>query len=151
MLISESQELEIGKTYAPEIEKQMGGRIRNEAIQNYIDSVGQKVARVSHRPDLHYHFTALNHKSINAFALPGGYVFITKGMLEKLDNESELAGVLAHETTHIVARHSAEAMSRQIGIQLLLVYCRRKHKFSRRCAGCGCGTTDYRPAVQQGG
>lgn len=120
MLIPESQELEIGQAYAPEIEKQMGGRIPNEAVQAYIDSVGQRVARVSHRPDIQYHFMALGHKTINAFALPGGYIFITKGMLEKLNNESELAGVLAHETTHVVARHAAEAMSRQIGIQLLL-------------------------------
>jgi len=120
MLIPESQDLEIGRSYAPEIEKQMGGRIPNEAVQAYIDSVGQKIARVSHRPDIQYHFTALNHKTINAFALPGGYIFITKGMLAKLNNESELAAVLAHEITHVVARHAAEAMSRQIGIQFLL-------------------------------
>jgi predicted Zn-dependent protease len=121
MLIPESQELEIGQAYAPEIEKQMGGRIPNEAVQAYIDSIGQRIARVSHRPDIHYHFAALDHKAINAFALPGGYIFVTKGMLEKLNNESELASVLAHETTHVVARHATEAMSRQIGIQLLLV------------------------------
>ena len=120
MLVPESEELEIGQSYAPEIEKQMGGRIPNEAIQAYIDSVGQRVAHVSHRPNIQYHFAALDHKTINAFALPGGYVFITKGMLEKLNSESELAGVLAHETTHIVARHASAAMSRQIGIQLLL-------------------------------
>lgn len=120
MLVSEEEEIEIGRTYAPEVEKQMGGRLKNEAIQTYVDSIGQKAARVSHRPDIQYHFAALDHKSVNAFALPGGYVFITKGMLEKLNNEAELAGVLAHETTHIVARHSSVAMSRQIGIQLLL-------------------------------
>lgn len=120
MLVSEEEELEIGRTYAPEIEKQMGGRLKNEAVQTYIDSVGQKVARVSHRPDIQYHFAAIDHKSVNAFALPGGYVFITKGMLEKLNSEAQLAGVLAHETTHIVARHSSVAMSRQVGIQLLL-------------------------------
>lgn len=120
MLVSEDQELQIGQKYAPEIEKQMGGKIRNEVIQNYVDNVGQKIARVSHRPDLHYHFTAINHKSINAFAMPGGYVFVTKGMLEKLDSEAELAGVLSHEITHVVGRHSAEAISRQAGLQMLL-------------------------------
>ena len=120
MLISKSEEMEIGKSYAPEIEKQMGGKIQNDVIQVYIQSVGQKVARVSHRPDLQYHFTALNHKMVNAFALPGGYVFITRGMLEKLSNESELASILAHETTHIVARHSSNQISKQIGMQLLL-------------------------------
>jgi predicted Zn-dependent protease len=98
----------------------MGGKINNNKLQAYLDSVGQKIARVSHRPDLTYHFEALNHKTVNAFALPGGYVFITKGMLEKLDTESQLAGVLAHEITHIVARHASVAMSRQIGIEILL-------------------------------
>ena len=120
MLISEEQDIEIGRGYAPEIEKQMGGRIANESLQDYVDSVGQRIARVSHRPDLEYHFVALEHKSVNAFALPGGYVFITKGMLEKLTTEAQLAGILAHETTHIVARHASAAMSREIGIGILL-------------------------------
>ena len=99
----------------------MGGKICNELLQKYIDSVGQKIARVSHRPDVNYHFTAINHKTINAFAMPGGYVFVTKGMLEKLDSESQLAGVLSHEITHVVARHSAEAISRQTGLQMILI------------------------------
>ena len=84
MLIPEQQDIAIGRKYAPEIERQMGGRIPNESLQNYIDTVGQKIARVSHKPNLQYHFTALDEKSTNALALPGGYVFITKGMLEKL-------------------------------------------------------------------
>jgi predicted Zn-dependent protease len=62
----------------------------------------------------------LNHKSINAFALPGGYIFITRGMLEKLKTEAQLAGILAHETVHVVARDTSNAMSNQIGLGLLL-------------------------------
>lgn len=120
MLISEQQDIEIGRKYAPEIEKQMGGRIPNQALQSYVDSVGKKVAGVSQRPDLDYHFVALDHESTNAFALPGGYVFVTKGMLEKLDSEAQLAAVLAHETAHVVARDTAAAMSRDIGISLIL-------------------------------
>jgi len=120
MLVPENQDVQIGRTYAPEVEKQMGGRIENPALQNYINSVGQKIARVSHRPDLEYHFVALNDDSVNAFALPGGFVFVTKGMLHKLDSEAQLAGILAHETVHIVARHAAEAMSWQIGTDILL-------------------------------
>ena len=120
MLIPEQQDIAIGRKYAPEIERQMGGRIPNESLQNYIDTVGQKIARVSHKPNLQYHFTALDEKSTNALALPGGYVFITKGMLEKLSTEAQLASILAHEITHIVARHSAAAMSREIGIDILL-------------------------------
>ncbi len=120
MFFPEQQDIEIGKGYAPEVEKQLGGRIENDALQNYVDSVGQRVARVSHKPNFDYHFVAVNDKSINAVALPGGYVFITQGMLKKLTSEAQLAGVLAHETAHIVARDVSNAMSKQIGIELLL-------------------------------
>jgi predicted Zn-dependent protease len=120
MLISEDQDIAIGRQYAPEIEKQMGGKINDPVIQNYVNSVGQSIARISHRPNFEYSFVALNHKSINALALPGGYVYTTKGMLEKLDSEAQLAAILAHEITHIVARDVANAMSKQIGLELLL-------------------------------
>ena len=120
MLISADEDVEIGRSYAPEIEKQFGGRIPNPALQSYVDSVGQKVARVSHRPDFQYQFVAVNDDSLNAVALPGGYIFITKAMLENMQTEAQLAAILAHETTHVVARHSSEAMSRQIGIDMLL-------------------------------
>lgn len=120
MLIPEQQDIAIGKKYAPEVEKQMGGRIANANLQNYIDRVGQAIARVSHKRNFEYHFVALQHESVNAFALPGGYVFITKGMLAKLTTEAQLAAILGHEVTHIVARDVSVAMSRQIGIGLLL-------------------------------
>jgi len=120
MLLSEEQDVEIGKSYAPEIEKQMKGKIPDEALQSYVNQVGQAVARVSHRPDIEYHFTAVQHESVNALALPGGYIFITRGMLESLRTEAQLAGILAHEIVHVVARDVANAMSRQIGIEALL-------------------------------
>lgn len=120
MLIPEEQDIAIGREYAPEVEKELGGRIDNQRLQNYVDYVGQRVARVSHRPDLEYHFVALQDESVNACALPGGYVFITKGMLEKLQTEAQLAAILAHEVAHIVARHASAVMSREIGIGILL-------------------------------
>ncbi len=120
MLISEQQDVEIGQKYAPEVEGQMGGRIANESLQNYVDSVGQRIARVSHKPYFEYRFVALEDESVNAFALPGGYIFITRGMLEKLTTEAQLAGILAHEITHVVARHASANMSREIGISILL-------------------------------
>ncbi len=120
MLMGEQQDIEIGKKYAPELEKQMGGKITNDALQNYVNSVGQKVARVSHRRSWEYQFVALDDDSVNAFALPGGYIFITKGMLKQLTTESQLAGILAHETAHVVARDTAVLMSREIGIGILL-------------------------------
>jgi len=120
MLISEQQDIEIGQKYAPEVEKQMARRIADESLQNYIDQVGQKIIQANYTRDFEYHFTALNHESVNAFALPGGYVYITKGMLEKLTTEAQLAAILSHEIVHIVARDVSAAMSRQIGIELLL-------------------------------
>ncbi len=120
MLISEEQDIEIGRKYAPEVERQMGGRIADESLQYYIDSVGQRIARVSHKPYFEYRFVAVEDKSVNAVALPGGYVFITKGMLKKLTSEAQLAGILAHEITHIVARHASANMSREIGVDILL-------------------------------
>ena len=120
MLIPQQQDVEIGKKYAPEIEKQMGGEIPDQTLQNYINTVGQKIARVSHNQSFKYTFTALQDKSVNAFALPGGYIFITKGMLQNLRTEAQLAGILAHEIVHVVARDVANAMSTQIGIDLLL-------------------------------
>jgi predicted Zn-dependent protease len=120
MLFPEEQDVELGRKYAPEVEKALGGRVEDQALQNYVDSVGQKIARISHRPDFKYHYVAVKDKSTNAVALPGGYVFITKGMLTKLKSEAELAGVLAHETAHITARDVSNAMSNQIGIEILL-------------------------------
>ena len=120
MLFPEQQDIVIGRKYAPEVEKQMGGAIDDPQLQSYINCVGQKIARVSHKPYLPYHFVALNHKSVNAFALPGGYIFITKGILELLQTEAQLAAILAHEIAHVIARDSAAAMSREIGIDILL-------------------------------
>lgn len=115
----EEQDIEIGKQYAPMVEKELNGRIEDQVLQNYIDSVGQKVAKISHRPDFDYHFVAVNDKSVNAVALPGGYIFITRGMLSKMENEAQLAGVFGHEIVHVVARDTANMMSKQIGIDLL--------------------------------
>lgn len=120
ILISPAQELQIGAQYAPEIEKQLGGRIENKTLQNYINSVGHNISRISHMPDLDFSYVALKSDTINAMALPGGYVFITKGMLEKLDSEAQLAAILAHETAHVTTRHAAQAMTTQIGMDIIL-------------------------------
>ena len=120
MLFPEEQDIALGKKYAPEIEKEMGGRIPDAGIQNYVDYIGQRIVRVSHKPDLEFHFAALDDESVNALALPGGYIFITRGMLENLRSEAQLAAILGHEIVHVVARDVSNAMSNQIGIQLLL-------------------------------
>ncbi len=122
MLISEAQEQQIGLKYAPAVAKQLGGPIQNTVLQNYVNSIGQRVAAagLAHRPNLQFRYIALDDESINAMALPGGYVFITKGLLLKLTTPDQLAAVLAHETAHVTARHTAIAMSNQMGMELIL-------------------------------
>ena len=120
MLYSEAQDIQIGRKYAPEIEKQLGGRIADGGLQNYIDGVGQRIARVGHKPHWEYHFVAVEHKMVNAIALPGGYIFVTKGILKELQTEAQLAALLSHEIAHVVARDTSAAMSRATAINLLL-------------------------------
>jgi predicted Zn-dependent protease len=114
MLLSPQDEAKLGKAYAPRIEKELGGRIPDENLQSYINQIGQRMARVSHHPEFAYHYTAVQDPMINAFAVPGGHIFITRGLLEKLNSEAELASVLGHETGHIVAQHTAAAISREV-------------------------------------
>jgi len=121
MLIDEEQDVIMGRHFAPQVEEQMGGRIGDKELQDYVDGVGKKIGRVSQKPQLEYQFVALNHKSVNAFALPGGYLFITRGMLERLESESQLAAVLAHEIVHVVARDTANMMSNELGLNVLLL------------------------------
>ena len=120
MLISSAQDIEIGQKYGPLLEEELGGKIQDEALCRYVDSVGQKVSRVSHSPNLKFTFSSVNDEMLNAMALPGGYIIITRGMLEKLETEAQLASILAHETLHVTARHSAAAISQQIGMDILL-------------------------------
>ncbi len=120
MFFGPDSDIELGKKYAPELQKQMGGPVPDDALQNYIAQVGRSVSSVSHNPEWEYEFTAVQDDMVNAFALPGGKIFITRGMLEKLSSEAQLASILAHETAHVVARDTSAAMSRQIGMTLLL-------------------------------
>jgi predicted Zn-dependent protease len=121
MLLSPEDELKLGKAYAPQIEKELGGRIPDENLQSYINQVGQKMARVCHHPEFSYSYTAVQDPMVNAFAVPGGYIFITRGLLEKLGSEAQLASVLGHETGHVVAQHTAAAISRETVMMAMVV------------------------------
>lgn len=120
MFFGPEKDVELGRKYAPEIERALGGRYPDENLQSYVNRVGQRMARVCHRPDISYHFTVVRQKGINAFAVPGGYIYITSGLLEKLDSEGQLAAILGHEVGHVVARDTLVAMSRQIGMTALI-------------------------------
>ena len=114
-------DIKLGKEVAPKVEKELKGRIKDEVLQNYINGVGHKITIFSHNPDFDFNFVAVNDKSINAISLPGGRILITKGLLLKLESESQLAGVLAHETVHVVARDAENMMSKQAGMGVLFV------------------------------
>lgn len=89
------------------------GAYGNPRLQAYVNDLGQKLARQSHRSQLQWTFTVLDSPEVNAFALPGGYVYVTRGILAYLDSEAELAGVVGHEIGHVTARHGAQRATRQ--------------------------------------
>ena len=86
--------------------------LANPALQAYVSSVGLKLAKLSHRPDIPWTFTVLDSPEVNAFALPGGYVYVTRGIMAYLDSEADLAGVIGHEIGHVTARHGAQRATR---------------------------------------
>jgi predicted Zn-dependent protease len=115
ILMSEQQEIQLGRESDQEVRKQMGV-YNNAELGRYVSDVGQRLARASHRPNLPWTFTVVDSPAVNAFALPGGYIYITRGILPFLRNEAELASVLGHEVGHVDARHSAAAYSKQTAI-----------------------------------
>ena len=117
MLLSEDQELAMGASSDPEIVK-FYGMYQDQALQDFIDKKGAEMAAISHRPELDYDFKILDSPVVNAFAVPGGYVYFTRGIMAHFNNEAEFAGVLGHEIGHITARHSARQYSSQMVAQL---------------------------------
>jgi len=133
-LISQEQEIAMGQEAAPEFEKEFGGKVANPELQAYVSEVGQRVAGASDRP-MPYTYTLVASDVPNAFALPGGPIFITAGLMKQMTNERQLAAVLGHETGHVAAKHSVSQMQKQMGTQLLM-------EIAARAAGAeGGGTT----------
>jgi predicted Zn-dependent protease len=104
---------EIGAEQHPKLLKQFGGEYDDPDLQRYVSSVGRLLAETSELPDLGWTFTVLNSPIVNAFALPGGYVYVSRGLVALAENEAQLASVLAHEIGHVTARHSAERYGSQ--------------------------------------
>src|SRR5688500_19503686 len=119
MLMSKSQEVAMGQQSDPEI-KAFFGVYEDPKLQQFINEKGQQMASISHRKDLKYEFKIVDSPVVNAFAVPGGYVYFTRGIMAHFNNEAEFAGVLGHEIGHITARHSAKQYSNaqlaQIGL-----------------------------------
>lgn len=115
-LLSRSEEIAIGADAQPELIAAYGGEVPNAGAREYVAEIGMAMARRTEAdfPDLPWEFTLLNSSVINAFALPGGKVFITRALVEKMDNEAQLAAVLGHEVGHVTARHANEQISKQV-------------------------------------
>lgn len=119
-IYSWDQETALGLEAAPSFTDEFGGPVPNEQVRAYVTEVGSSM--VPHveegvPDDLPWEFTILNSDVVNAFALPGGQVFITRGLASQLDNEAQLAGVLGHEIGHVTARHGNQQMSRSVALQ----------------------------------
>ena len=120
MLVSENQELAMGQQADPAVVAQFG-LYPDKKIQRFITDKGKAMAAVSHRNELDYQFKVVDSPVINAFALPGGYVYFTRGILAHFNNEAQFAGVLGHEIGHVTARHSATQQSKQLLGQVALM------------------------------
>ena len=108
--MSETQEVQTGRQEDVKV-RQEYGVYDNKALQQYVNEVGQRLGKASHRPQLQYTYVVVDSPEINAFALPGGYIYVTRGILAYLNSEAELAAVLGHETGHVTARHGVQQMS----------------------------------------
>ncbi|MEW6719855.1 MAG: M48 family metalloprotease [Thermodesulfobacteriota bacterium] len=117
---TEEEEAALGaQAYVPAVQQQ-GGFYRDPELEAYVQEVGMRIARVSHRPNLKYRYRVLNSSVPNAFALPGGFIVINRGLLVGLSNEAEMAAVLGHETAHVTAKHSLAGYQRAVAGNVLL-------------------------------
>ncbi|MGE5147052.1 MAG: M48 family metalloprotease, partial [Candidatus Eiseniibacteriota bacterium] len=107
-LMSPAEEARIGAEQNPEVVKEFGGVYPDQSLDGYVAGIGHRLSQVSEQPNLKWTVTVLNNDLVNAFSLPGGYVYVTRGLMALAENEAELAGVLAHEIGHVTARHIAE-------------------------------------------
>jgi predicted Zn-dependent protease len=117
-LVSQQEEIRLGKELSAEIEKEQPV-LNNPALERYISDIGRRIASQTESPDLPYTFKIIENDEVNAFALPGGPIYVNTGLLEYADNEAELASVMAHEIAHITQRHATEQLTTSVGVQLL--------------------------------
>src|SRR3989338_6992464 len=126
VMMSEEQEIAIGRQYNEQVISKQYQVYGSKALQDYVNRVGQKLARNSHRPQLQYHFAVLDTPEINAFALPGGYVYLTRGILAYLNSEAQRAAVVGHEIGHVTARHGVRqqsaAQAANIGLTIASIF-----------------------------
>ena len=120
--VSEDQEIAIGRQNAEQIEQQLP-MLADEEVQSFVSTLGQSMAAKTSRADLEWRFRVVDSKQVNAFALPGGFIYVNRGLIEQADDLSEFAGVLGHEIGHVTRRHSAQQMEKaqktNVGVTVL--------------------------------
>ena len=112
--MSKEKEVQIGAQEHPKLIARFGGVYDDVEAGGYVAEIGGRIVANSEMPDYPFTFTVLNTPEVNAFALPGGYIYVTRGLMALANSEAELAGVLAHEVGHVVARHTAQRYSRAV-------------------------------------
>lgn len=118
-ILSDADEINLGTDFAQELEKQLEF-VNDPMVVAYVDSLGQALARNSKRNNIPYHIKVVNSDEVNAFAIPGGFLYVNRALIQEAESESELAGVMGHEIGHVVGRHGAKQMTRQYGLGFLL-------------------------------
>ena len=116
-LVSESQEIQMGQQGAKEVEQSIGF-YKDAAVNAYVADIGKRMAAESERPNLPWEFHVVDDASVNAFAIPGGFIYVTRGLMSSINNEAELAGVIGHEIAHVTHRHSVQQISKSQLAQL---------------------------------
>jgi predicted Zn-dependent protease len=140
--VSQDQEVEIGRQNAEQVNAQLR-LVRDPVLTNYVQELGLSIAKTTSRADLDWHFFIVDSRQVNAFALPGGFIYVNRGLIERAQHLDELAGAVAHEIGHVVRRHSVSQMEKQGGANVAI--------------GLGCRLTDLcssdvaRTAIQVGG
>ncbi len=120
VIIDDRQEIALGDSVAGEVEAKYGGEYPDPVLVSYVQQVGGRVAAHAERQTVPYRFSVVHSDEINAFALPGGRIYVTTGLLARMSNEAQLAAVLGHEVGHVSARDSAVELSRVMGVSLLV-------------------------------
>lgn len=124
-LMSEAQEIQLGREADQQVRAEMG-LYDDPELQRYVSNIGQRLAKASERPDLPWQFAVVDEPAVNAFALPGGFIYLTRGIMAFLHTEEQLAGVLGHEIGHVTARHAAQqytqATTAGVGLTLLSIF-----------------------------
>ncbi|MFL5570784.1 MAG: M48 family metalloprotease, partial [Gemmatimonadaceae bacterium] len=115
--ISQQQEVQMGQEYAQQINAQLP-IIQDPELNRYINVLGDSIARLTSRRDLDWHFFIVDAKDVNAFAVPGGFIYVNRGLIERTDQMDEVAGVLGHEIGHVLKRHTIKQMEKAQGANI---------------------------------